>query len=154
MGRNECGSNAMVTVQMTVEEYLEMKSRQEAKEVTTKQKNLVYGLEGRKTLSVMPDLIGHPSLTELLDELLRLRILLVIHPHHLLNRVGNPRACLRMTFDPPDTARLQLKMKFSRHPERSSFHLLLFLLCDTLYRDLSLTAHRRILPLQRSSKIL
>ena len=29
MGRNECGSNAMVTVQMTVEEYLEMKSRQE-----------------------------------------------------------------------------------------------------------------------------
>lgn len=44
MGRNECGSNAMVTVQMTVEEYLEMKSRQEAKEVTTKQKNLVYGL--------------------------------------------------------------------------------------------------------------
>ena len=28
MGRNECGSNAMVTVQMTVEEYLEMKSRQ------------------------------------------------------------------------------------------------------------------------------
>ena len=31
MGRNECGSNAMVTVQMTVEEYLEMKSRQETK---------------------------------------------------------------------------------------------------------------------------
>ena len=28
MGRNECGSNAMVIVQMTVEEYLEMKSRQ------------------------------------------------------------------------------------------------------------------------------
>ena len=50
MGRNECGSNAMVTVQMTVEEYLEMKSRQETKEVTTKQKNLVYGLEGIKTL--------------------------------------------------------------------------------------------------------
>ena len=46
MGRNECGSNAMVTV----EEYLEMKSRQETKEVTTKQKNLVYGLEGIKTL--------------------------------------------------------------------------------------------------------
>ena len=46
MGRNECGSNAMVTVQMTVEEYLEMKSRQETKEVTTKQKNLVYDLEG------------------------------------------------------------------------------------------------------------
>ena len=103
MGRNECGSNAMVTVQMTVEEYLEMKSRQETKEVTTKQKNLVYGLEGIKTLSVMPDLIGHPSLTELLDELLRLRILLVIHPHHLL-----------------------------------------FRLCDTLYRDLSLTALLRI----------
>ena len=41
MGRNECGSNAMVTVQMTVEEYIEMKSRQETKEVTTKQKNLV-----------------------------------------------------------------------------------------------------------------
>ena len=50
MGRNECGSNAMVTVQMTVEEYLEMKSRQEAKAVTMKQKNLVYGLEGIKTL--------------------------------------------------------------------------------------------------------
>ena len=50
MGRNECGSNAMVTVQMTVEEYLEMKSRQEAKEVTMKQKNLVYGLEGINTL--------------------------------------------------------------------------------------------------------
>ena len=50
MGRNECGSNAMVTVQMTVEEYLEMKSRQEAQEVTTKQKNLIYGLEGIKTL--------------------------------------------------------------------------------------------------------
>ena len=47
MGRNECGSNAMVTVQMTVEEYLEMKSRQE---VTSKHKNLVYGLEGIKTL--------------------------------------------------------------------------------------------------------
>ena len=45
MRRQECGSNAMVTVQMTVEEYLEMKSRQETKEVTTKQKNLVYGLE-------------------------------------------------------------------------------------------------------------
>ena len=48
--RNECGSNAMVTVQMTVEEYLEMKSRQDAKEVMSKQKNLVYGLEGIKTL--------------------------------------------------------------------------------------------------------
>lgn len=31
MRRQECGSNAMVTVQMTVEEYLEMKSRQETK---------------------------------------------------------------------------------------------------------------------------
>ena len=50
MRRQKCGSNAMVTVQMTVEEYLEMKSRQETKEVTTKQKNLVYGLEGIKTL--------------------------------------------------------------------------------------------------------
>ena len=50
MGRNESSSNAMETVQMTVEEYLEMKSRQETKEVTTKQKNLVYGLEGIKTL--------------------------------------------------------------------------------------------------------
>ena len=37
MGRNECGSNAMVTVQMTVEEYLEMKSRQDVKEVPVKQ---------------------------------------------------------------------------------------------------------------------
>ena len=42
MGRNECGSNAMVTVQMTVEEYLEMKSRQDVKEVPVKQKNLIY----------------------------------------------------------------------------------------------------------------
>ena len=50
MRRQECGSNAMVTVQMTVEEYLEMKSRQETKEVTTKQKNLVYSLEGIKTI--------------------------------------------------------------------------------------------------------
>ena len=50
MRRQECGSNAMVTVQMTVEEYLEMKSRQETKEVTMKQKNLVYGLEGINTL--------------------------------------------------------------------------------------------------------
>ena len=50
MRRQECGSNAMVTMQMTVEEYLEMKSRQDAKEVTSKQKNLVYGLEGIKTL--------------------------------------------------------------------------------------------------------
>lgn len=31
MGRMESGSNAMVTVQMTVDEYLEMKSRQEVK---------------------------------------------------------------------------------------------------------------------------
>lgn len=50
MGRNECGGNAMVTVQMTVEEYIEMKSRQETKEVTTKQKNLIYALEGIRTL--------------------------------------------------------------------------------------------------------
>ena len=50
MGRNECGSNAMVTVQMTVEEYLEMKSRQEVKETLTKPKNLVYGLDGIKQL--------------------------------------------------------------------------------------------------------
>ena len=48
--RQECGSNAMVTVQMTMEEYLEMKSRQDAKEVTMKQKNLVYGLDGIKQL--------------------------------------------------------------------------------------------------------
>ena len=98
---------------------------------------------------VMPDPIGHPSLTELLDELLRLRILLVIHPHHLLDRT-----CLRMTFDPPDTERLQLKMKFSGHPERPSFHLLLFRPYDTLCRDISLTAHRRIPLLQRCTKIL
>ena len=50
MRRQECGSNAMVTVQMTVEEYLEMKSRQEVKETQTKPKNLVYGLDGIKTL--------------------------------------------------------------------------------------------------------
>ena len=50
MGRNECGSNAMVTVQMTMEEYLEMKSRQEVKEAPLKQKNLVYGLDGIKQL--------------------------------------------------------------------------------------------------------
>ena len=164
MGRNECGSNAMVTVQMTVEEYLEMKLMQEAKEVTTKQKNrppsgdrfivvaqekaVQYRRSCRKSppvppfskemkskndplgmsdlLSVMSDPIGHPSLTELLDELLRLRIFLVIHPHHLRNSVSNPRTCLRMTFDSPGTERLQLKMKFSGHPERPSFHLLLF----------------------------
>ena len=52
MGRNECGSNAMVTVQMTVEEYLEMKSRQETKEVTTKQKNLVLELANENTRRV------------------------------------------------------------------------------------------------------
>ena len=50
MRRQECGSNAMVTVQMTVEEYLEMKSRQEVKETLTKPKNLVYGLDGIKQL--------------------------------------------------------------------------------------------------------
>lgn len=50
MRSQECGSNAMVTVQMTVEEYLEMKSRQEVKETQTKPKNLVYGLDGIKTL--------------------------------------------------------------------------------------------------------
>ena len=50
MGRNECGSNAVVTVQMTVEEHLEMKSRQEAKEATIKPKNLIYGLDGIKQL--------------------------------------------------------------------------------------------------------
>ena len=51
MRRQECGSNAMVTVQMTVEEYLEMKSWQDAKEVPVKQKNLVYGLEGLRPSS-------------------------------------------------------------------------------------------------------
>ena len=120
--------------------------------IEMKSKNDLLGMPD--LLSIMPDSIGHPSLTEFLDELLRLRIFLVIYPHHLLDRIGNPRTCLRMTFDPPDTERLQLQMKFSGHPESPSFHLLLFRLCDTLYRDLSLTAHRRILPLQRSSKIL
>ena len=50
MGRNECGRNAMVIVQMTVGEYLEMKSRQEVKEATIQPKNLVYGLDGIKQL--------------------------------------------------------------------------------------------------------
>ena len=50
MGRNECGSSAMVTVQMTVEEYLEMKSRQEVKKTPIKPKNLAYGLYGIKQL--------------------------------------------------------------------------------------------------------
>lgn len=50
MGRMESVSNAMVTVQMTVEEYLEMKSRQEVKEAPMKPKNLVYGLDGIKQL--------------------------------------------------------------------------------------------------------
>ena len=40
----------MVTVQVTVEEYLEMKSRPEVKETLTKPKNLVYGLDGIKQL--------------------------------------------------------------------------------------------------------
>ena len=66
-----------------------------------KSKNDPLGMSA--LLSVMPDPIGHPSLAEFIDELLRLRIFLVIYPHHLLNSVGNPRACLRMTFDPPDT---------------------------------------------------
>ena len=50
MGRMESGSNVVVTVQMLVEEYLEMKSRQEVKEATIKPKNLVYGLDGIKQL--------------------------------------------------------------------------------------------------------
>ena len=143
MGRNECGSNAMVTVQMTVEEYLEMKSSRKSpsvppfsKEVKSKNDPLVMSA----LLSVMLDPIGHPSLAEFINELLRLRIFLVIHPHHLLNSVGNPRACLRMVFDSPDTERLQLKMKFSGYPKSPSFHLLRFCLWNILYRDLSLTA--------------
>ena len=66
-----------------------------------KSKNDPLGMSA--LLSVMPDPIGHPSLAEFIDKLLRLRIFLVIHPHHLLNSVGNPRACLRMVFDSPDT---------------------------------------------------
>ena len=56
MRRRECGSNAMVTVQMTVGEYLEMKSRQETKEVTTKQKNLVYVDYRQKVFSCMTEI--------------------------------------------------------------------------------------------------
>ena len=103
-------------------------------------------------LSVMPDPIGHPSLAEFLDELLLLRILLVIYPHHLLNCIGNPRACLRMTFGPPDAESLQLQMKFSGHPVRPSFHLLLFRLWNIIYRDLSLNDHRRILLFSEALK--
>ena len=55
-----------------------------------KSKNDPLGMSA--LLSVMPDPIGHPSLAEFLDEFLRLRILLVIHTHHFLNRVDNPRA--------------------------------------------------------------
>ena len=68
-----------------------------------KSKNDPLGMSA--LLSVMPDPIGHPSLTELLDKFLRLRIFLVIHPHHLLNSVSNPRTCLRMTFDSPRCGR-------------------------------------------------
>ena len=80
MGRNECGSNAMVTGQMTVEEYLEMKSRQETKEVTTKQKNLVYGLEGIKTLfgcstttawRIKSHPKARPGITDTIQEMMR-----------------------------------------------------------------------------------
>ena len=53
MRRQECGSNAMVTVQMTVEEYLEMKSRQETKEVTTVQNKLHYAVHENTAAEVI-----------------------------------------------------------------------------------------------------
>ena len=63
MGRNECGSNAMATVQMTVEEYLEMKSRQETKSRLhfCRHPRLDRGspFPRRNVPVVMPDQIGH-----------------------------------------------------------------------------------------------
>ena len=63
MGRNECGSNAMVTVQMTVEEYLEMKSRQETKSRLhfCRHPRLDRGsrFPRRNVPVVIPDLIGN-----------------------------------------------------------------------------------------------
>ena len=53
MRKQECGSNAMVTVQMTVEEYLEMKSRQETKEVTTVQNKLHYAVHENTAAEVI-----------------------------------------------------------------------------------------------------
>ena len=64
------------------------------------------------SLSSCPTRSGHPSLAEFIDELLRLRIFLVIHPHHLLDRISNHRTCLRMTFDPLDTPSILLFIFF------------------------------------------
>jgi hypothetical protein len=41
---------AIVTLQMTIDEYMEMKERKELKEASVRPRNLVYGLEGIKQL--------------------------------------------------------------------------------------------------------
>lgn len=43
-------TSAIVTLQMTLDEYLEMKESKALKEMSTRPRNLVYGLEGIKQL--------------------------------------------------------------------------------------------------------
>ena len=43
-------NSPIVTLQMTIEEYLEMKERKELKEASVRPRNRVYGLEGIKQL--------------------------------------------------------------------------------------------------------
>lgn len=43
-------NSAVVTLQMTIDEYLEMKESRELKETSSRSRNLVYGLEGIKQL--------------------------------------------------------------------------------------------------------
>lgn len=41
---------AIVTLQMTIDEYMEMREKKELKEASARPRNLVYGLEGIKQL--------------------------------------------------------------------------------------------------------
>ena len=41
---------AIVTLQMTIDEYMEMREKKELKEASVRPRNLVYGLEGIKQL--------------------------------------------------------------------------------------------------------
>jgi hypothetical protein len=41
---------AIVTLQMTIDEYMEMREKKELKEASARARNLVYGLEGIKQL--------------------------------------------------------------------------------------------------------
>lgn len=41
---------AIVTLQMTIDEYMEMREKKELKEASARPRNLVYGLEGIKLL--------------------------------------------------------------------------------------------------------